>query len=148
MIRLSQTCRSDRGVGPATAAPSRSGFTLVELLVVMAVIAILAAMLLPVLSRAKEQGYNAVCKGNLRQMGIALANYTGEHQCYPFFEYLVNAHPPLANGNLVLWPDELEPYSGAKWTSRSVLWRSGLEQSTLPMSKLRAGSGVRSTRPR
>jgi prepilin-type N-terminal cleavage/methylation domain-containing protein len=54
-------------------------FTLVELLVVIAVIATLAALLLPAFSRAKESGRATVCLGNLHQLGIALQLYAQEN---------------------------------------------------------------------
>jgi prepilin-type N-terminal cleavage/methylation domain-containing protein/prepilin-type processing-associated H-X9-DG protein len=66
--------------GPATRRP---GFTLIELLVVIAIIAILIALLLPAVQAAREQARRTACTNNLKQIGLALANYTDRHGAFP-----------------------------------------------------------------
>ena len=63
---------------PHTAQTER-GFTLIELLVVIGIIAILSAMLLPALSKAKEKGRRIKCTSNVRQLAMSLLMYSGEH---------------------------------------------------------------------
>jgi len=71
-----------------------AGFTLVELLVVMAIIGVLAALLLPALARAREAARRTSCVNNLRQIGIAFRLYLLENRdTYPAAQDPLNADP-------------------------------------------------------
>jgi prepilin-type N-terminal cleavage/methylation domain-containing protein/prepilin-type processing-associated H-X9-DG protein len=80
---IGTACSRDR-VPPgllAPRAPAR-GFTLIELLIVIAIIAILAAILFPVMASARAKARQTTCTSNLRQIGLAIALYRDDWDCY------------------------------------------------------------------
>ncbi len=87
------------------------GFTLIELLVVISIIALLLAILLPSLSRAREQAKTTRCQSNLKQIGLAMHSYAGD---YDYLLPRAELRPGVAiyTGIDMRWPVLFMPYVG------------------------------------
>jgi len=81
----------------------RRGFTLIELLVVIAIIAVLIALLLPAVQSAREAARRSQCVNNLKQLGLAMANYSDQFGSYPPGGITTNGDPWNAGANSLNW---------------------------------------------
>ena len=96
----------------------KKGFTLIELLVVIAIISILAAILFPVFARARENARRTSCLSNIKQMSLALIQYTQDYdERLPNVQIVVSASMPASEypdgvwaSGYWYWPQILYPY--------------------------------------
>ena len=87
----------------------KRGFTLIELLVVIAIIALLAAILFPVFSRARENARRSSCASNMKQIGLGFIQYTQDYdEAMPPSNYYLITSP--SNADRVTWRQFMQPY--------------------------------------
>ncbi len=120
-------------VPPGRSRPGGTGFTLIELLVVIAIIAVLASMLLPTLTRAKESARSSHCLGNMRQLGLAARFYADDNAD----ELPRSQHSAFASG-VMPWERTLAPALGSsvsRWTNLlTSVYRCGSDRKNEPWS--------------
>ncbi|MDR1282117.1 MAG: DUF1559 domain-containing protein [Opitutaceae bacterium] len=96
------------------------GFTLVELLTVVAIIGILAGILIPTVGRVRASARTVTCKSNLRQLGLAVQICANERGFYPPSRSHTSGTGPSGEPPYRLWPQLLRPYLGSALPTSAV----------------------------
>lgn len=107
--------------------PPRLGFTLVELLVVVAIIALLISILLPSLNRAREQAKTVVCGAHMRQLGTSIVYYSDEH-----------------NGALVWIPGKAPKFTGGPYSQWQMIVHLWPYMKSIDLYKCPSAKGINS----
>ncbi len=119
--------------GNRTLRPRAGAFTLVELLVVLAIVGLLAALLLPGLGQSRAAARTAACTGQLRQLGLAVQLYADDHR----EEFPRSQHSAFVHGQRT-WGAALAPYLGgseAAWTNLlRTIYRCAADRKAGPWS--------------
>lgn len=104
-----------------------TGFTLIELLVVMAIVAVMLALIIPALQQAREAARRTQCRSNLRQIGLALQNYSDANKLFPPSACISRAGTWSIHARLLPYLDQASAYSEIRL---DLDWSDPLNQAT------------------